>query len=41
MHNEKARYQMTGSINLGHIDAAADTLAGRIDNLSLGIRHTQ
>ena len=28
MHNEKARYQMTGSINLGHIDAAADTLAG-------------
>lgn len=33
--NEKARYLMTGSSNLGLLDAAADTLAGRIDILSL------
>lgn len=33
--NEKARYLMTGSSNLGLLDAAADTLAGRIDVLSL------
>jgi predicted AAA+ superfamily ATPase len=33
--NEKARYLMTGSSSLGLLDAAADTLAGRIDILSL------
>ena len=33
--NENARYLMTGSSNLGLLDAAADTLAGRIDLLSL------
>ena len=32
---------MTGSSNLILIDAAADTFAGRINNLSLGIKHTQ
>ena len=33
--NEKARYLMTGSSNLGLLDTAADTLAGRIEILSL------
>jgi predicted AAA+ superfamily ATPase len=33
--NEKARCLMTGSSTLGHLDAAADTLAGRIDIISL------
>jgi predicted AAA+ superfamily ATPase len=33
--NENARYLMTGSSNLGLLDAAADTLAGRIEILSL------
>ena len=33
--NEKARFLMTGSSTLGLLDAAADTLAGRIDTISL------
>jgi predicted AAA+ superfamily ATPase len=33
--DEGARYLMTGSSNLGLLDSAADTLAGRIDILSL------
>lgn len=33
--NENARYFMTGSSNLGLLDAAADTLAGRINICSL------
>jgi len=33
--NEKARFLMTGSSTLGLLDAAADTLAGRIDIISL------
>ena len=33
--NEKARLLMTGSSTLGLLDAAADTLAGRIDIISL------
>jgi len=33
--NEKARFVMTGSSNLGLLDAVADTLAGRIDILAL------
>ena len=33
--NEGARFMMTGSSNLGLMDAAADTLAGRINILSL------
>lgn len=33
--NENAHFLMTGSSNLGLLDAAADTLAGRIDILSL------
>jgi predicted AAA+ superfamily ATPase len=33
--NEKARFLMTGSSTLGLLDAAADSLAGRIDILSL------
>lgn len=35
IENEKAKYLMTGSSNLGLLDADADTLAGRIDILSL------
>ena len=33
--NKKARFLMTGSSNLGLLDAVADTLAGRIDILAL------
>lgn len=33
--NEKARFLMTGSSTLGLLDAAADSLAGRIDIVSL------
>ncbi len=33
--NEKARFFMTGSSTLGLLDAAADSLAGRIDIISL------
>ncbi len=33
--NENARFLMTGSSNLGLLDAVADTLAGRIDILAL------
>jgi predicted AAA+ superfamily ATPase len=33
--NQKARFLMTGSSTLGLLDAAADTLAGRIDIISL------
>ena len=33
--NERARFLMTGSSTLGLLDAAADSLAGRIDILSL------
>jgi predicted AAA+ superfamily ATPase len=33
--NEEARFLMTGSSTLGLLDAAADTLAGRIDIVSL------
>jgi len=33
--NEKARFLMTGSSTLGLLDAAADSLAGRIDIISL------
>lgn len=33
--NQEARFFMTGSSSLGLLDAAADTLAGRIDILSL------
>jgi predicted AAA+ superfamily ATPase len=33
--NEKGRYYMTGSSSLGLLDSAADSLAGRIDHLSL------
>lgn len=33
--NQQARFLMTGSSNLGLLDAAADTLAGRIDIRSL------
>jgi uncharacterized protein len=33
--NEKARFLMTGSSTLGLLDASADTLAGRMDILSL------
>ena len=33
--NEKARFLMTGSSTLGLLDAAADTMAGRIDIISL------
>jgi predicted AAA+ superfamily ATPase len=33
--NEKARFLMTGSSTLGLLDAAADTLAGRVDIISL------
>jgi predicted AAA+ superfamily ATPase len=33
--NEKSRFLMTGSSTLGLLDAAADTLAGRIEILSL------
>ena len=35
MDNEKAQFLMTGSSTLGLLDAAADTLAGRIDIVSL------
>jgi predicted AAA+ superfamily ATPase len=35
LDNEKARFLMTGSSTLGLLDAAADTLAGRIDIISL------
>lgn len=35
--NENARFLMTGSSTLGLLDAAADTLAGRIEILSLPI----
>jgi hypothetical protein len=35
MDNEKARFLMTGSSTLGLLDAAADSLAGRIDIASL------
>lgn len=33
--NEKARFLMTGSSTLGLLDATADTMAGRIDIISL------
>lgn len=33
--NQKARFLMTGSSTLGLLDAAADTMAGRIDIISL------
>ena len=35
MDNERARFVMTGSSTLGLLDAAADSLAGRIDIISL------
>jgi predicted AAA+ superfamily ATPase len=35
MDNENARFLMTGSSTLGLLDAAADSLAGRIDMISL------
>ena len=35
LDNEGARFLMTGSSTLGLLDAAADTLAGRIDIVSL------
>jgi len=35
INNEKARFLMTASSTLGLLDAAADTLAGRIDIISL------
>jgi predicted AAA+ superfamily ATPase len=35
LDNEKARFLMTGSSTIGLLDAAADTLAGRIDIISL------
>ncbi len=35
LDNQKARFLMTGSSTLGLLDAAADTLAGRIDIISL------
>ena len=35
LYNQKARFLMTGSSTLGLLDAAADTLAGRIDIISL------
>ena len=35
LDNEKARFLMTGSSTLGLLDATADTLAGRIDIISL------
>jgi len=35
MDNENARFLMTGSSTLGLLDAAADSLAGRIDIISL------
>ena len=35
LDNEMARFLMTGSSTLGLLDAAADTLAGRIDIISL------